>query len=108
MVEAKRIIDALAIGVPVIAAEHFFSTFLSSPLTVETLYSQNEEQRRTTLMYLTESIVISMVFAGIIGYYLKDNLAIISGAAVCTLYAIIYLDALDYIDLSPIRKIFGL
>ncbi len=108
MPEAKRIIDALAVGVPVIATEHFFSTFLSSPLTVETLYSQNEEQRRTTLMYLTESIAISMIFSVIIAYLLKDWLAVVSGAAICTLYAIIYLDALDYIDLSLIREAFGI
>jgi len=106
MTEVGRIIDALAIGTTVMVSEHFFSTFLSSPLTVKTLYSEKEEDIHTTLTYLNEACVISIAFGAIISYILKDWLGIVSAVLTCLLYYVIYLDALGKIDISHIHTIF--
>ncbi len=106
MTEVDRIIDALAIGTTVMVSEHFFSTFLSSPLTVKTLYNKNEEDRRTTMIYLAEACVISIAFGCIISYILRDWLGIITAIVVCALYYVIYMDALGKMDISHIHAIF--
>ena len=106
MTEVKRIIDALAIGTTVMVSEHFFSTFLSSPLTVKTFYSEKPEDVKTTMTYLYEAIVISLIFGAIISYILRDPLGIISAAATCVLYYVIYLDALGKINLKKLHSIF--
>lgn len=107
MSEARRIIDALAVGSTVIASEHFFSTFLSSPLTVQTLYSEKEEDRELTKLYLYEACAISILFGAIISYFLKDRLGIISAIAISILYWAIYMDALGEIDIPLLHDIFG-
>ena len=100
------IIDALAIGTTIMVSEHFFSTFLSSPLTVKTLYSDKEEDRQTTKIYLYEAMAISILFGAIISYILKDPLGIITGIVTAGLYYFIYMDALGEIDLSWLHNIF--
>lgn len=100
MSEVKRIVDALAVGTTVMVSEHFFSTFLSSPLTVSTLYADKEEGRQTTKLYLYEACAISIVFGAIISYILRDWLGIVTAFVVCALYWLIYMDALGEIDLD--------
>jgi len=106
MAEVKRIVDALAIGTTVMVSEHFFSTFLSSPLTVKTLYSDKEEDRRTTKMYLYEAMAISVLFGALMTYILKDWLGIVTGIVVALIYWAVYEDALGEIDISWIHNIF--
>lgn len=106
MAEVKRIIDALAIGTTVMVSEHFFSTFLSSPLTVKTLYSEKQEDVKTTLIYLYEAILISLIFGAIMSYILKNPLGIVSAVVTCVLYYVIYLDALGKINLDEFHSIF--
>jgi len=106
MAEVKRIIDALAIGTTVMVSEHFFSTFLSSPLTVKTLYSEKQEDIKTTMIYLYEAILISIIFGIIISYILKDYLGLASAIATCILYYVIYMDALGKINLNSFHSIF--
>ena len=102
----RRIIDALAVGTTVMVSEHFFSTFLSSPLTVKTLYSEKQEDKDTTKLYLAEAIAISIGFGILVTILLKDWLGVISAIAVCALYFLIYMDALGEIDLSFVHNIF--
>lgn len=106
MSEVNRIIDALAIGTTIMVSEHFFSTFLSSPLTVKTLYSDKEEDRQTTKVYLYEAMAVSIIFGGLVSYILRDWLGIITGIVVAFLYYAIYMDALGEMDLSSIHNLF--
>ena len=92
----KRVIDALAIGTTVMVSEHFFSTFLSSPLTVETLYN-NDRDKGKVKTYLFQAIVISIVFGIIISYILDDPLGVISAIVVSLLYGVIYYRAMGLI-----------
>ena len=89
----SRIIDALAIGSTVMVSEHFFSTFLSSPLTVETLYNKDEDKEKVK-SYLYQAIIISFLFGIIISYILDDPLGIISAIAISLLYLFIYFKAM--------------
>jgi len=100
------IVDALAIGTTIMVSEHFFSTFLSSPLTVKTLYSDKPEDRETTKLYLYEAMAISILFGALISVILKDKLGIITGILTALLYYMIYMDALGEIDLSSVHNIF--
>jgi len=100
------IVDALAIGTTIMVSEHFFSTFLSSPLTVKTLYADKPEDRETTKIYLYEAMAISIIFGALISWILKDKLGIITGIATALLYYLIYMDALGELDLSSIHNFF--
>jgi len=102
----ESIIDALAIGTTIMVSEHFFSTFLSSPLTVKTLYSEKREDVQTTKLYLYEAIAISIIFGAIISYILKDWLGLLTGVATSLLYYVIYMDALGEINLNGFHKLF--
>jgi|Deesub1362A_J573_1020465.scaffolds.fasta_scaffold00330_76 hypothetical protein len=102
----ETIIDALAIGTTIMVSEHFFSTFLSSPLTVKTLYADKEQDRIITKIYLYEAMAISIIFGAIVSYILKDKLGIITGVATAFLYYLIYMDALGEIDLSWLHNMF--
>lgn len=102
----ERIIDALAIGATVIASEHFFSTFLSSPLTVATLYSEKPEDREMTKLYLYEAIAVSIVFGAVMSYILNDPLGLITAVVICVLYYLIYMDALGEINLDFLHNLF--
>jgi hypothetical protein len=90
--EIEKVKDALAVGATVIASEHFFSTFLSSPLTVQTLYTNQPELVRK---YLMEASLCSLIFSAIIAYLLKDPLAVYAGIGITLLYTFIYNKALS-------------
>ena len=84
----------LGFSVSVISSEHFFSTFLSSPLTVQTLYRDKEEDRKTVLHSLYLAIVVSVGFGALISLWLKDWWALIGALGTSLLYWIIYIKAL--------------
>jgi len=90
--EIEKVKDALAVGATVIASEHFFSTFLSSPLTVQTLYTNQPELVKR---YLMEASLCSLIFSAIIAYLLEDPLAVYAGIGITLLYAFIYNRALS-------------
>jgi hypothetical protein len=77
----------------VIASEHFFSTFLSSPLTVETLYKQQKED---VYKYLVLASVISIGWGLLLDNLLKDtnHLGLYGSSAVCLIYFLTYYNAL--------------
>lgn len=99
MVEAKRIIDALAIGVTAIAGEHWMSTCLTSPATARKFFADSEEGRATVKYYLNIAVIATVVFGVIMSYILKDWLAIITAVAISLVYYAIYLEAIGEIDL---------
>ena len=89
-----RIKNALAIGISVMVSEHFFSTFLSSPLTVETLYKESGDK---VMHYFTESAIASLAFGLLMDLILKDKyfLGFLSAVATTIMYYYVYQKALS-------------
>ena len=89
-----RIKNALAIGISVMVSEHFFSTFLSSPLTVETLYKESGDK---VMHYFTESAIASLGFGLLMDLILKDKyfLGFLSAVATTIMYYYVYQKALS-------------
>ena len=89
----KTLTDVMAFATTVIASEHFFSTFLSSPVTVQTLYKNKEDQRIVSKnLYL--AIASSLGFGFILSYQLKSWIPLLSAGAVSILYFAIYTKAM--------------
>ncbi|MGC8580611.1 MAG: hypothetical protein ACP5MB_11235, partial [bacterium] len=86
--------NALAVGVSVMVSEHFFSTYLSSPLTVETIY---KDQADKVMAYFWEAAGSSLVFGLIMDFLLKDKyyLGTLSAIATIVLYYFVYQRALS-------------
>ncbi len=86
--------NALAVGISVMVSEHFFSTFLSSPLTVETLYKNN---RAEVMKYFGEAVTSSIAFGVLMDFLLKDKyyLGTLSAIATSVLYYFVYDKALQ-------------
>jgi len=86
--------NALAVGISVMVSEHFFSTFLSSPLTVETLYKQDADK---VMHYFTESAISSLAFGLLMDLILKDKyfLGFLSAVATTIMYYYVYQKALS-------------
>lgn len=99
MVEVKRIIDALAIGVTAIAGEHWMSTCLTSPATARKFFADSEEGRATVKHYLNIAVAATIVFGVIMSYILKDWLAIATAVIISAVYYVIYLEAIGEIDI---------
>jgi len=89
-----RIKNALALGISIMVSEHFFSTFLSSPLTVETLYKDSKDK---VMHYFTESAVASLGFGLLMDLILQDKyfLGFISALGITLMYYLVYQKALS-------------
>ncbi|MEM3859493.1 MAG: hypothetical protein QW478_08825 [Candidatus Micrarchaeaceae archaeon] len=85
--------NALAVGISVMVSEHFFSTYLSSPLTVETLYKDSGQK---VMNYFWEAAGSSIVFGLIMDFLLKDKyfLGTVSAVGTTLLYYVVYRNAL--------------
>lgn len=85
---------AFAVGTSIMISEHFFSTFLSSPLTIETLY---KEQKEKVYEYLAKAFLCGFVYGVAIDKILNNELpyATISNIAVSLIYFITYYKALE-------------
>lgn len=94
MKSLKTLKHVLGFSVSVIASEHFFSTFLSSPVTVQTLY-QDDESRRLVRRNLLYAAGLSIGFGAVISYWLGDLTAIIGAFVMVIIYGIVYLKALE-------------
>ncbi|MEM3844857.1 MAG: hypothetical protein QXU98_04060 [Candidatus Parvarchaeota archaeon] len=86
--------NALAVGISVMVSEHFFSTYLSSPLTVETLYKDNQQK---VMNYFWEAAGSSVVFGLLMDFLLKDKyfLGTVSAIGTTILYYVVYKKALS-------------
>ena len=89
-----RIKNALAIGISIMVSEHFFSTFLSSPLTVETLYKDSGDK---VMHYFTESAIASLGFGLLMDLILQDKyyLGLLSALGTTLMYYLVYQKALS-------------
>lgn len=80
---------AAGIGMSVIASEHFFSTFLSSPWTVGK-FVETEEDRKKIRQYYIMACISSLVIAVVLAYILKQKWPIISTLILCVMYIGVY------------------
>lgn len=84
---------AAGVGMSLISSEHFFSTFLSSPWTVEK-FCETEEDREKIRKYYMLAVAASMATAFVLAHILKQPWPIIAAAILCVMYIYIYERAL--------------
>ena len=86
-----RIITALNVALNALFSDYVFSTFLSSPLTVETLYKENKE---TVMKYLYLASGLSVLFGLVLSILFSNWWGIVTAIAMVTIIDIVYLYAL--------------
>jgi len=84
---------ALGVSVSVIAAEHFFSTFESSPVTTEKFFKTDEEKAKVWRCF-GYAAASSIVFAFVMAFFLENYWSIIATLCIIGLYFWVYYDAL--------------
>ncbi len=80
---------AAGIGMAVISSEHFFSTFLSSPWTVEK-FAESEEDRRKIRKYYIMACISSLIIAVVLAMILKQKWPVIATIILCVMYVLTY------------------
>jgi len=86
-----RIISALNVALNALFSDYVFSTFLSSPLTVETLYKEN---KGTVMKYLYLASGLSVLFGLVLSILFSNWSGILSAIAMVTVIDLVYLYAL--------------
>lgn len=84
---------AAGFGMSLIAGEHFFSTFLSSPWTTAKFADTEEEKEVVRKMY-RYATVLSLITAAIISYILKQWWPLLATIVLCGIYITVYERAL--------------
>ena len=80
---------AAGLGMSLIASEHFFSTFLSSPWTVEK-FAETDEDRKKIRRYYMLACAASLITAFILAGILKQKWPIIATVILCVMYVAVY------------------
>ena len=80
---------ALGTVTAVVAAEHFFSTFLSSPWTTQKFVETEKEKRIVRKMYLLATLS-SLTLAGAMSYLIKEKYPIYLTLILCLVYIYVY------------------
>jgi uncharacterized membrane protein YbaN (DUF454 family) len=84
---------AAGLGMSLIAGEHFFSTFLSSPWTTQKFADSEEEKALVRKMYWYAT-ACSLITAAILSYILKQSWPLIAAIILCIIYIVVYERAL--------------
>jgi len=87
-----RIITALNVALNALFSDYVFSTFLSSPLTVETLYKEN---RGTVMKYLFLASGLSALFGLVLSILFFNWSGLVTAIVMITVIDIVYLYALS-------------
>uniref|UniRef100_A0A6M3L2Z0 Uncharacterized protein n=1 Tax=viral metagenome TaxID=1070528 RepID=A0A6M3L2Z0_9ZZZZ len=85
---------AAGIGMSLIAAEHFYSTLLSSPWTTEKFAETEEDKAKIRRLYMY-SAVASLITAVILATIIKEVWPIIATMVLCLLYIWVYERSLE-------------
>lgn len=80
---------AAGIGMSLIASEHFFSTFLSSPWTTEK-FATTPEDKQKIRRYYAFACGASLVTAFILARILKQPWPIVATVILCLMYVSVY------------------
>lgn len=83
------IVTAAGVGMSLIASEHFFSTFLSSPWTVGK-FVKTEEDRKAIRKYYIMASVVSLITAFVLASILKQKWPIVATVILCVMYVAVY------------------
>ena len=86
-----RIITALNVALNALFSDYIFSTFLSSPLTVETLYKENKE---TVMKYLYLASGLSVLFGLVLSILFSNWWGIVTAIVMVTIIDLVYIYAL--------------
>ena len=84
---------AAGVGMSLIASEHFFSTFLSSPWTTEKFVETEEEKEKIRRLYLM-AVGLSLATAALMSVILKQWWPFILTLGLCLFYVWVYEKAL--------------
>jgi len=87
-----RIITALNVALNALFSDYVFSTFLSSPLTVESLYKEN---KGTVMKYLYLASSLSALFGLVLSLLFRNWWGLVTAIVMITVIDIIYLYALS-------------
>jgi len=91
----KLAIGAIGLAVTVIAGEHYFSTYLSSPWTVDKFSQTKEDERKVWKMFF-EAALWSGGFAFVMAIMLGTIWPIIGACVVIAGYWYVYKRALEH------------
>ena len=83
------IATAAGVGMSLIASEHFFSTFLSSPWTTEKFAKTEEDKEKVRRLYVyatAASLATSLILSAI----LKQTWPLVATLILCILYIVVY------------------
>ena len=87
-----KVITGLNVALNALFADYVFSTFLSSPLTVETLY---QEKKETVYKYMAMASGLSIAFSIIISWLFKNVWGIVTAIVFVTIIDSVYVHALS-------------
>lgn len=80
---------AAGVGMSLIASEHFFSTFLSSPWTTEK-FATTEEDKAKIRKYYVMACVVSLATAFVLARILQQPWPILATILLCVMYCTVY------------------
>ena len=85
---------AAGVGMSVISAEHFFSTFLSSPWTTAKFAESDEDRAQVRRLYWM-AVGCSIVTAIVLSAILKQAWPVVACLILCVVYIVVYERALN-------------
>lgn len=85
---------AAGVGMSLIAGEHFFSTFLSSPWTTEKFAETEEDKAKIRRLYMM-ACAASLASAIVLSAILKQWWPLLAAIILCVLYIVVYERALE-------------
>ena len=87
-----RIITALNVALNALFSDYVFSTFLSSPLTVESLYKEN---KGLVMKYLYLASGLSALFGLVLSILFQNWWGIVTAIIMITIIDLVYIHALS-------------
>ena len=86
--------SAAGVGMSLIAGEHFFSTFLSSPWTTAKFVESEEDKAQIRRLYLM-AVACSLTSALVLSAILKQTWPFIAALILCIIYVVVYERAME-------------
>lgn len=90
----RNIATAAGVGMAMIASEHFFSTFLSSPWTTEKFAETDEDKAKVRRLYWM-AVVVSLIAAGVLAFIIKEPWPVVAAVVLSAMYILVYERALS-------------
>ena len=85
---------AAGIGMSIVAGEHFFSTFLSSPWTTQKFIETEEDKKLVRKLYWL-AVILSLITALVLSLILKQKWPLVAAAILCVIYIVVYEKAMN-------------